>query len=164
LKLYTVSDQYINYLRIVEAKVPNNNYNNKKPFVGIVFEINDKSYLAPLTSPKDSLANVKNSSPLLFKLHEQDNVDHSLGAIRIQFMIPVPSGELTELNFDSRGHQYKQLLDKQILFIRKHEDEVKKKANKLYKLVTRNVSYFSERSCDFQALEAAMSNYVSEKI
>jgi protein AbiQ len=164
LKLYTVSDEYINHLRTVEAKVPNNNYNNKKPFVGVVFEINDKSYLAPLTSPKVSIVNIKNGCPSVFKLHEQDNVDHSLGAVRIQYMIPVPSSELTELDFDSRGNKYRKLLDKQILFIRKHEDEVKKRASKLYSLVAKKVPFFSKISCDFQALEAAMNDYVTEKV
>ena len=45
--------EYCNYLRKFDNKVPYN-YNEKelRPFVGVLFEVNDCKYFAPLSSPK----------------------------------------------------------------------------------------------------------------
>ncbi len=162
MKLYTVSDEYINHLRTVEPKVPYNTYADKKPFVGVVLEINDKKYLAPLTSPKEQLKTVKNSCPSIFKLHAIDDESEPLGAIRIQYMIPVLESEITELDPASRGEHYENLINKQMIFIRKHEDEIKLRANKLY-TKAKNVPFFTRISCNFYKLEIALTTF-NEKV
>lgn len=47
LKLYRVTDHYLDFLREVEPKIPANKDNGKdRPFVGIVLSINGVKYIA----------------------------------------------------------------------------------------------------------------------
>lgn len=51
LKLYRVTDHYLDFLREVEPKIPKNKDNGKdRPFVGIILSINGVKYIAPLSS------------------------------------------------------------------------------------------------------------------
>ena len=55
MKFFTISDAYQAHLRTVDRKVINSyglGYSVKKPYVGVVFEINGYEFLAPLSSPK----------------------------------------------------------------------------------------------------------------
>lgn len=53
LLLVRLDTKYCDYLRKFDSRVPYN-YNEKelRPFVGVLFEIDDCMYLAPLSSPK----------------------------------------------------------------------------------------------------------------
>ncbi|MFZ7217909.1 type III toxin-antitoxin system ToxN/AbiQ family toxin [Avibacterium avium] len=55
LDLYYVDGDYIKYLKSFDNNVQHNydNNKNKKPYVGVVLDMNGKYYFAPLTSPKD---------------------------------------------------------------------------------------------------------------
>lgn len=51
LKLYRVTNHYLNFLREIEPKIPMNKDNGKdRPFVGIVLSVNGIKYIAPLSS------------------------------------------------------------------------------------------------------------------
>ena len=57
MKLYSVTDAYINYLRQFENKVYDNKENNRKvsrKYLGIVLSINSFNYYIPMSSPKKS--------------------------------------------------------------------------------------------------------------
>lgn len=47
MKFYNIKDDYIRYLRQYDFKVADNK-NESRPYVGIVLEINDTKYYAPL--------------------------------------------------------------------------------------------------------------------
>lgn len=68
LKFYNIDDQYIEYLYQFDKKVPFNK-NSKRPYIGIILEINGITYFAPMFSPK-------------FPVHSQviDNVVDKTGA------------------------------------------------------------------------------------
>ena len=53
LMLVKLDSKYCDYLRKYDSKVPYN-FDRKKnrPFVGVLFEVNDFKYFAPLSSPK----------------------------------------------------------------------------------------------------------------
>ena len=53
LILVKLDTDYCNYLRQFDEKVPYN-YNEKelRPFIGVLFKIDDLMYFAPLSSPK----------------------------------------------------------------------------------------------------------------
>ena len=54
LKLVRISEKYVKFLSQVKSKVPYNSHNKKgRPFIGILFEIDNKKYFAPLSSPKE---------------------------------------------------------------------------------------------------------------
>ena len=53
LLLIRVDEDYCNFLRKFDNKVAYNyDYKKNRPFVGVLFKINDCKYFAPLSSPK----------------------------------------------------------------------------------------------------------------
>ena len=57
LKLYTVDDDYIEYLKHFDKQVmfsKGDDYLTDRKYLGVVLEINGFKYFAPLSSPKDS--------------------------------------------------------------------------------------------------------------
>lgn len=57
MKLYTVTDEYINYLRQFDNKVYDNKEDKRKvmrKYLGIVLTINEMNYYIPMSSPKKS--------------------------------------------------------------------------------------------------------------
>lgn len=54
VKIVTVNSDYCNFLRQYEPLIPFN-YNEKenRPYVGVLFKVNDCNYFAPLSSPKE---------------------------------------------------------------------------------------------------------------
>lgn len=62
LKIYNVLQRYYNYIRRYDDKVPHLVGDKAgRPFIGIVLEINDSLYFAPLTSPKIKHLHMRNS-------------------------------------------------------------------------------------------------------
>lgn len=61
LKLVKIDTEYCNYLRQFDDKVPYN-YDKKelRPFVGVLFKVNNIKYFAPLSSPKFKHLKLKN--------------------------------------------------------------------------------------------------------
>ena len=57
MKLYSITDNYINYLRKYENRVYDNKEDIRKvtrKYLGIVLKINDFNYYIPMSSPKKS--------------------------------------------------------------------------------------------------------------
>jgi protein AbiQ len=52
LKLYTIKDAYIEYLRTFDNKVMLNK-DAKRKYIGVVLSIDNFNYFVPLSSPKD---------------------------------------------------------------------------------------------------------------
>ena len=86
LKLVTVNSKYCEYLRQYDYRVSfNSNEKETRPFVGILFEINEIKYFAPLSSPKPKHQKMKNTIDF-YKIDSG-----KLGAINFNNMIPVPT-------------------------------------------------------------------------
>ena len=94
-KLVKVNAEYCNYLRKFDNKVPYN-YGSKelRPFIGILFKVNDNEYFAPLTSPKIKHLKMKNTLDFL-KID-----DGKLGAVNFNNMIPVRSNNYEVIYFE----------------------------------------------------------------
>ena len=86
LTIVRLDVQYCDYLRKFDNKVPYNcGEKELRPFIGVLFKVNDLMYFAPLSSPKTN--HIKMKSKLdFFKL---DN--GKLGAINFNNMLPVTS-------------------------------------------------------------------------
>lgn len=57
MKLYSISDNYINYLREYDEKVYDNKEDVRKTtrkYLGIVLKVNNFNYYIPMSSPKKS--------------------------------------------------------------------------------------------------------------
>ena len=160
MKFFIVSDRYISYLKKIDAKVPDN-YNGKRPFIGIVVTVNGIGYVAPLSSPKPQLERINNSKPSVFKMFSRKDANDFLGVINLNYMIPYLASEVTLLDVDNiQDHKYKNLLQKQHEYIKINKEEISSKATKLHDLVrNKKQDHFVSISCDFDALENALKSF-----
>lgn len=83
-KIVKIDYQYCDFLRKFDNKVCYNAGTKQlRPFIGVLFEINEKEYYAPLSSPKAKHKLLKNKLDLI-------KIDGgNLGVININNMIPV---------------------------------------------------------------------------
>lgn len=159
MQLYTITDKYINILRAYDNRVMFNK-NSKRPYVGIVLSINNYDYFAPLSSPKRKHLEMKN------KIDFMKIANGQYGVINFNNMIPVPMGELTEIDINNEAdNNYKRLLENQANWINKNQSRIWKFANKLYNyLVFPKDNYrlnVKMRCCDFLKLEEVCRLYIS---
>ena len=161
LKIVIIDKNYCNYLRKYDNKVPyNNNGKDLRPFIGILFMINELEYYAPLSSPK----------PKHFKMHNRLDffkLDHgNLGSVNFNNMIPVSKLnykiiDLTQSTNDIAFKKRLVLLRKQYYWLLDNFDYIKNNANKLYRLYINNKLNESmyNRCCNFKLLEEKCNEY-----
>lgn len=172
MKLYSITDNYINYLRKYEKRVYDNKEDIRKvtrKYLGIVLKINDFNYYIPMSSPKksDYKGNeIRKSIVPIVRMISQEEIDGIpvlKGTLRISNMIPVPESELIlyEPKFE-QNKNYKILVEKELEFIDKNEDMIKKYASIIYnqKINNYDVSYINN-VVDFKLLEQKCLEYMN---
>lgn len=153
MKLYNVTNDYVNYIKSFDSKVPENK-DSKRPFVGVIFTIDGNNFFVPLSSPKPKHIKMKNGADF-----HKITSGHQ-GAINFNNMIPIPNTELILIDIHSiPDENYRNLLNSQLRFINSNQEILKKKAEKLYQLVTSDDSILSnhqlqvkKRCIDFSLL------------
>lgn len=164
-KIIRINPKYCDYLRKYDSKViHNNNEKELRPFVGILFEINNCEYFAPLSSPKLKHKKMKNTIDFL-KIK-----DGELGAVNFNNMIPVYKSNyyLIDLNrkvTSLEDIKYQKLLREQLDWLNSNYDQVKNKSFKLYMLYTNKKlpENIRKRCCDFKLLEEKCFDYNKSK-
>lgn len=163
LKFYTVNTEYMLYLKKYDIKIMENSGNkSQRPYIGILFEIDNKKYLAPLTSPKPKHLKMKNTLDFI-------KIDGGkLGAINLNNMFPVIDQVIIPKNIKLEENlNYKELLTDQINWCNKKENStnILKKAEALYNEMTQKKenSIFWNRCCNFKILEDKSSEYLLTK-
>ena len=153
IDFYEVTNEYREYLRLKEKKVPSNDYHNhSKFFCGIVLEINGYKYLAPLSSYNKKVT----TNMLIF------DDDKAISSIRFSFMIPVPNQYLSRISIkDHEDEKYKRLLLKEYNYCNEHADNIRKIANKVYKIGTNKKHPLFNKCCDFTLLEELHDKYLN---
>ncbi|WMJ24288.1 type III toxin-antitoxin system ToxN/AbiQ family toxin [Paludicola sp. MB14-C6] len=156
LNLYRVNDKYCDYLRTFDKKVPFlMDEKQRRPFVGVVFSVNKHHFFAPLTSPKAKHLSMKNQVDFL-------KIDNGqLGAINFNNMIPVLKSmcskiEINDMPAITKDQQnYKELIRNQLDWCNKNHEQIYKKAQKLYQLITTEHApeALQIRCCNFSLLE-----------
>lgn len=154
LRFYDVKEEYINYLKKYDKRLPNVTYSTNNKFVcGIVLTVNGKNYYAPISH---------------FNKRQRTNfpiIDHGkiIATIRFCFMVPVPSVVLKEKNFkliNKADPKYADLLKTEYDFCKQHIEEIKRKAQSVYKIGTNPNHEFYNTCCDFKVLEDAYETYI----
>ncbi|EJG1355478.1 type III toxin-antitoxin system ToxN/AbiQ family toxin [Vibrio parahaemolyticus] len=156
MRFYTVSDDYVEYLRTIDHKVPHNKGDDgqkKRPYVGIILDVGGHKFLAPLTSYKKEQDKIPASRCTAFKLHERTNSKNKLGMINLAYMIPILDKHVSELNIDAQTEDYKNLLHLQYEFIKVNKDEIRQRATKLLEhILVKRTAFYVKISCSFSAL------------
>lgn len=155
LKFYNIDDKYIAYLYNFDNKVPFNK-NSKRPYIGIVLEINGIKYFAPMFSPKQQHSKYKANATHI-------RIGSNMGLIKLNNMIPVDDKNLKLINFNNiKDKKYRNLLIQQNNFIQINTEKIRDMANKLYKFVTIDKKeFFINICCDFKLLEEKSKLYNS---
>lgn len=155
LKLYRVTDHYLDFLREVEPKIPINKDNGKaRPFVGIVISINGVKYIAPLSSQKG-----KSQSDFKVKIAGEHKA-----TIRCAYMFPIANNALIEIDYTEEfklDFKYTALLINEDLYINQHKERVHEIATKTYTNTITKRFGFDKFCCDFTKLEERCKSYVA---
>ena len=160
-RIVKVDYKYCNFLRQFDNRVPYNaGCKELRPFIGILFVVNNCEYFAPLSSPKAKHLDMKNNVDLI-------KIDGGrLGVINFNNMIPVKSNnyELFDLNskpITTPELKRQNLLRSQLLWLNKNISIVKGKAVNLYEKNRDNKLpiRISQRCCNFILLEEKCNQY-----
>ena len=183
MKFINISQDYIRALHDAcpEVYYKPSGYENK-PYMGIMINEENRSYVIPLSSAKEKHKSWKNINRECYLVYEYasknklgsgdiwvDDADgnmvkHILSIIDIKKMIPIRMDVCTEVNLNKDVSdtldeiRYKDLLNKEYAFCLKIIDELIRKANKLYEnqMNTGKIKMFC---CDFRALEQVCDTY-----
>lgn len=161
LILVRLDSKYCDYLRQFDEKVPYN-FNKKelRPFIGVLFFVNNCKYFAPLSSPKPKHKAMKTTLDFM-KIANGD-----LGAVNFNNMLPVTDKNIIKLDLDkdcltNSEKKYTKMLKEQIFWLNRNNDKLYKKSKKLYNkyiegTLNKNIA---KRCCDFKLLEEKCIEY-----
>ncbi|MBQ9785000.1 MAG: type III toxin-antitoxin system ToxN/AbiQ family toxin [Clostridia bacterium] len=163
---YTVDSAYCDYLRTFDPCVPYTiAHKSTRPFIGIVLNVGDVQYYAPLTSPKPKHLTMKNQVDFL-KIN-----GGVYGAINFNNMIPIHSNSLSLVDMtvyptdNAPDIQYKNLLANQLSWCNANRELLFKKAETLYKRYIDGTlgDTVKSRCCNFSLDEIKLREYVASK-
>ncbi len=164
-----VNEKYSDYLRKYDKKIREK---EKRPYIGIVLQIKEKQYFAPLSSPKEKYRLMKEQMDLI-KLK-----NGKLGVINLNNMIPVISNnlyiekiKLSDLRKSKieKERRYYFLLKEQHEFCIQNKEKILKKAEKVYETftkekfeLTKREKFISKRVIDFKLMEKLCEKYTEK--
>lgn len=160
MKVYTIDDGYVQYLKNFEPKVPDNK-SESRPYIGVVLNIAGIQYYAPLTSPKPKHLNMKNDKDFR-KIN-----GGVYGAINFNNMIPVDSKYIHKKDIANEPDiQYRNLLLNQLRYINQDIQAITTVASNLRQLYLADESILKghdlavkNRCCNFPLLEQIYNQY-----
>ncbi len=110
LRIVKVNPSYCDYLREFDNKVSyNKNKKDLRPFIGILFKIEDLEYFALLSSPKPKHKQMKN------KMDFSKIKNGELGAVNFNNMIPVDKEYYNVINLNKKITNLEQLKYQKLL-------------------------------------------------
>lgn len=143
--------------------------------MGVVLEISGYNYYIPLSSPKETDYQVAGNKKVIKKsiipimrlsVKNKHGEKELKGTLRISHMIPVPASQLTlynpELEQDSK---YKDLVQSEMIFIRKNREKILANATLLYKQKIHNdiTAGYVKAALDFKMLEQLCATFSLHK-
>lgn len=176
-KIYSVSDEYINYLREFIPNVYSNKQDNRshtRKYVGTVLEIKGFKYFVPMSSPKESDYQIagdtkvikKSIIPIIRMTEKSGDSKELKGTLRISHMIPVPESELILYDLDNEADEdYKALVTAEAIFIRKNSEKIRNNAEIMYKQKNNNdeTAGYVKSALDFLRIEELCYNFSKEE-
>jgi protein AbiQ len=128
LNFYYIDTNYADFLRdekFGDTHIPYTVYpNGEKFFIGVVLNINNINYFAPVTSNKGV-------NPAAFNILEADG--RIISSVRTNYMFPVVDGVYKRIDIphiENRAYRY--LVEKEYRFCNLHREEIRELAEKIY--------------------------------
>lgn len=175
MQLYNISDEYIAYLGEKFPRVYSNKEETRihtRKYLGVVIEIETYKYYIPLSSPKDKhdyimvdgKKTIRSDSLIVMRIVSGTGTNKELkGTLQIGTMIPVPDSAIELYDVSNEPDQaYKDLVNEEIVYIRKHEKKIIKTAKVLYSKKKAGEENKTVQNClDFMALETECDKWSS---
>ena len=160
MDLYKVDKEYCNYLHYYEPKIPYIEKEKKnRPFIGVVLNVNGKSFFAPLTSPKRKHLYMKDMQDFL-------KIDGGKwGGINLNNMLPIPKSYIERIDLANlKNTKYQDILEKQMRWISQNELRIHNRARNLYYLILHGhtTPALLSRCCNFLLLEKQCETFMKE--
>ncbi|SHJ88036.1 protein AbiQ [Hathewaya proteolytica DSM 3090] len=171
MKWYTVEENFLNWLRSYECRIPNTDYGQDKlkPFFGALFETDTLVYISQVSHAKQRHNNIKENMDFI-KLYDDKKL---LAVVNLNYMFPVLKSKLVEIKYNNiknlRTFKNEKECSNYIVLLKKEMKELNKKdigekAKKLYDLKNNYPDNdISKRCFDFKGMERKCQNYVQEK-
>ena len=178
-KLYSVSDEYVEWLRKDFPNVYSNKINSRthtRKYLGVVLQVGKYNYYVPMSSPKDSDYQIAGANKVIKKsivpiirivVKNSAGEKELKGTLRISHMIPVPESELELYDLENESDDtYKDLVQNEIIFIRKNREKIDSNAKLLYKQKIANdtTAGYVKSALDYQALEVLCDLFKENKM
>lgn len=159
MKLVYIDSAYITYLRQFDTRVLWNKKN--RPYVGVILEVNNFTYFAPLESAKKGK---RVNRRLALQVWNRINVDTDpMSFLLINDMIPVNKANYHDVNLNyekEHNPQKYQMLMNEINYLRPRKNQILKQAQSLYENTTiRKVHFFKKMCLNFKLLESKSSAF-----
>ena len=167
-KLYSISDEYVEWLRENFPNVYSNKVNARthtRKYLGVVLHIDRYNYYIPMSSPKNSDYQIAGKDKVIRKsiipiirivVKNAAGKKELKGTLRISHMIPVPASELELYDLENEeDSNYKDLVQNEMIFIRKNREKIMDNAKLLYKQKAMNdmTAGYVKSALDYRALE-----------
>lgn len=159
LFFYEVKDSYIEYLskfdsHIMYSKIESRKF--KRKYIGILFKINEKLYIAPLSSYKEKHNKMKESIDFI-KIGNKS-------VINLNNMFPVENKNISKVNIEKeKDINYRQLLRNEYSLCIPKFKKIIKNAKNLYNQVTIYKMPIKDRCCNFKLLEEKCFKFNHQK-
>ena len=178
-KLYSVSDEYVEWLRKDFPNVYSNKINSRthtRKYLGVVLQVGKYNYYVPMSSPKDSDYQIAGANKVIKKsivpiirivVKNSAGEKELKGTLRISHMIPVPESELELYDLENESDDtYKDLVQNEMIFIRKNRERIESNAKLLYKQKVANdtTAGYVKSALDYQALEVLCDMFEKHKM
>ena len=160
-KIVKVDSKYCDYLRKFDNKVSYNaGTKDLRPFIGVLFMVNDCEYFAPLSSPKPKHKKLRNTLDLI-KIKNGD-----YGIVNFNNMIPVRSNNYKVFDLNKKSSDKSEmlrikLLSNQLRWLTANRKDINTKSKLLYDLYVENKLPLNvrKRCCNFPLLEEKSKEY-----
>lgn len=149
LKVYSVSDRYIDYLRadsLLEKFVFDHKASDRKhdrKYIGVVFVTNGYNYFVPFASPKESdyldqngIKQIRKNTVSIIRMTTDNgkNIPSMLlGTLKLNNMIPIPKTELVYYDFKKeKDVKYRDVVLKEYEYIKRNLKLIVNNASFIY--------------------------------
>ena len=170
MRFYTVDVGYLKKLYDIDTEVDYREDYQTKPYIGIIHRLGDYDYFIPLTSAKERHKGFKNKTNFTYLIYEmlskndiilpnwvcvqsEQQTKHILALLDLRKMIPVPKKYYSLIDMDNlTDHDYRNLLIKELIFLKPLWATICKKAQNLYQR-QKDTGIVSKMCCTFDKLE-----------
>ena len=164
MKWINVNEDYLNYLRKTESRIPRTDYGDDKykPFFGILFEVGDLCYVTQVSHAQPKHNGLKQQKDF-YKIYDPKHPNRLIAVINLNYMFPIPKTETSPFE-KSKIHTYRtfkseiekskyiDLLDTELTAI--NSMDIGTKAKDLYVFKYERPEHAISRRClDFKAIE-----------